>query len=73
MHSSCDSCKEILALVQQHVKDGWLHGIKDVEQYKEFNNTTGQWTLKRENCNQLIEWISRYPMDESVLVWHVAT
>ncbi|KAL6885497.1 hypothetical protein ACP4OV_010276 [Aristida adscensionis] len=73
LKASCSSCFEITTLVRKHVKNGWLHRIKDVETYQRFTDTTGEWAFQQEGCEQQLGWSSRYPLDESVLVWHLAT
>uniref|UniRef100_A0A0D3HAS1 DUF4220 domain-containing protein n=1 Tax=Oryza barthii TaxID=65489 RepID=A0A0D3HAS1_9ORYZ len=71
--AACDSSLKITTLVRQHIKLGWNNTINDAETYKMFNDTTGEWTFNLHNCNQFLELMSPYPLDESVIIWHLAT
>ncbi|KAM0838478.1 hypothetical protein ACQ4PT_060941 [Festuca glaucescens] len=70
---SCDSSKDIIKIVHQHIKDGWEKHIIDAKSYKEFNDIRGQWTLKHKGCDQQLGYSLERPFDRSVLIWHLAT
>ncbi|TVU43352.1 hypothetical protein EJB05_09814, partial [Eragrostis curvula] len=69
----CHSCKSITNLVRSHVKDGWANYISDVKSYWKFTDMRGQWTLKRNGCDETLRGSLEKPFDESILLWHVAT
>ncbi|CAO2149332.1 unnamed protein product [Urochloa humidicola] len=54
--------------------DAEVH-ITAVGAYRRFNDSRGEWTLKREGCDRVAVLASslRAPFDESVLLWHLAT
>ncbi|XBI96844.1 hypothetical protein VPH35_033066 [Triticum aestivum] len=68
-----DSSKDITWLVRQHIQDGWEEYITDAQSYKEFNDVRGQWTLESKGCHKMLGWSLERPLDESVLLWHLAT
>uniref|UniRef100_A0ACD5Y9L5 Uncharacterized protein n=1 Tax=Avena sativa TaxID=4498 RepID=A0ACD5Y9L5_AVESA len=68
-----NSCKEITELVLLHVETGWKEYIRDPYSYRMFNDTRGEWTLARNRCLQQLGWSTRMPLDESVILWHLAT
>ncbi|KAL6591953.1 hypothetical protein ACP70R_049645 [Stipagrostis hirtigluma subsp. patula] len=71
---SHDGCIEVIALVFEHLKDGWKQYIVDGASYKRFNNLRGQWAMSRHNiCHPRLLWSLQVPFDQSVIVWHVAT
>ncbi|CAL5033470.1 unnamed protein product [Urochloa decumbens] len=70
----CDSSKHITDLVQEHVKDGWMNYITDVESYWKFNDIRGHWTLERNGCDEgILRGSIEKPFDESTILWHLAT
>ncbi|XBI60418.1 hypothetical protein VPH35_041350 [Triticum aestivum] len=68
-----DSSKDITWLVRQHIQDGWEEYITDAQSYMEFNDVRGQWTVERKGCHKMLGWSLERPLDESVLLWHLAT
>ncbi|TVU43334.1 hypothetical protein EJB05_09794, partial [Eragrostis curvula] len=62
----CHSCWSITNLVRGH-------GLSDVESYCKFTDMRGQWTLKRNECEETLRGSLEKPFDESILLWHVAT
>lgn len=72
----CHSSREIASLVRDHVKDGWMYYISDVESYWRFSDIRGHWSLKRYGCEGnegIIRGSIEKPFDESIILWHVAT
>ncbi|TVU43336.1 hypothetical protein EJB05_09796, partial [Eragrostis curvula] len=69
----CHSFKDITNLVRSHIKNGWTNYISDVESYWKFTDMRGQWTLKRNGCEETLRGSLEKPFDESILLWHVAT
>uniref|UniRef100_A0A8R7TPN3 DUF4220 domain-containing protein n=1 Tax=Triticum urartu TaxID=4572 RepID=A0A8R7TPN3_TRIUA len=39
----------------------------------EFNDVRGQWTLEHRGCHKKLGWSLERPLDESVVLWHLAT
>lgn len=70
---SSSSSRSITNLVLQHVRGGWEHHIQDVSSYRAFNDSRGQLTLEREKLYEKLGWTLEGPLDESVLLWHLAT
>lgn len=72
----CESASDITELVHDHVKEAWKSYITDVPSYHRFNDSRGQWTLRRSRwCDgkKSIKSSLRRPFDESVILWHLAT
>ncbi|CAL5010025.1 unnamed protein product [Urochloa decumbens] len=70
---SCDSARFITGFIHSHVREGWVHYIRDVESYWKFSDIRGHWTLDRNGCSGLLRESIEKPFDESVVLWHVAT
>ncbi|KAI4989599.1 uncharacterized protein LOC123451852 [Hordeum vulgare subsp. vulgare] len=56
--------------VRRHMEDGWKKCICDAASYKSFSALRGQLALR---MHHQLAWTLKMPLDESVLVWHVAT
>nr|TKW08992.1 hypothetical protein SEVIR_6G062300v2 [Setaria viridis] len=63
----------ITSMVRDHVKDGWIFYIRDVESYWEFNDFRGHLSLQHNGCEENLGWSIEKPFDESIIIWHVAT
>ncbi|RCV30066.1 hypothetical protein SETIT_6G064300v2 [Setaria italica] len=63
----------ITSMVRDHVKDGWIFYIRDVESYWEFNDSRGHLSLEHNVCEENLGWSIEKPFDESIIIWHVAT
>ncbi|CAM0952953.1 unnamed protein product [Alopecurus aequalis] len=69
----CSSSFRITVLVLGHVKGWWMEHITDVASYWRFNDNKGQWTIQHQGCDQEQDWGLNRPLDEGVLLWHIAT
>jgi hypothetical protein len=69
----CYSSKDITGLVQNHVRNGWMNYISDIESYWKFGDIRGHWTLERNGCEGNLGESIEKPFDEGVILWHVAT
>ncbi|TKW01679.1 hypothetical protein SEVIR_8G195200v4 [Setaria viridis] len=58
--------------VLAHINKGWGEYIRgDAAKYKSFNALRGRWAVR--NHQGLRSYIVKWPFDQSVLIWHVAT
>jgi hypothetical protein len=70
----CCSSRSITKWVLQHLKYGWMQYIDNTAGYWKFNDQRGQGTLEHHHeCNEALRWSIKGPLDESVLLWHMAT
>ncbi|CAL5032769.1 unnamed protein product [Urochloa decumbens] len=73
----------IMAAVVDHVMPGWLEFIHDQDSYLCFNSLRGQWAMDskvgrqeidgRKNLLEVLRSSIAAPLDQSVLLWHIAT
>jgi hypothetical protein len=65
--------EDITSMVRDHVQNGWIFYIRDVESYWEFSDFRGHLTLEQNGCEENLGWSTEKSFDESIIIWHLAT